>query len=91
MTLMAGASFLTAGCYSLQPAPGVAPVVGTNVAMDINDAGRVALGGSMGPSILRVSGRLLSQDGSDYVMSVSGVDLLQGGYQAWAESGMTVK
>lgn len=89
MTLIAGAGFLTAGCYALQPAPGVAPVVGTNVAMDINDAGRVALGGSMGPSILRVSGRLLSQDGPDYVMSVSGVDLLQGGYQAW--SGETVR
>jgi hypothetical protein len=89
MTLVAGAGFLSAGCYALQPAAGATPVPGTNVALDINDAGRVALGGSMGPSINRVNGKLMSKDGEDYVLAVSGVDLLLGGYQSWA--GETVR
>ena len=38
---------LAAGCYSLQPVRGAAPVVGTTVAFDVNDAGRVALGGQI--------------------------------------------
>jgi len=89
MTILAGAGLLSAGCYSLQPSTAATPAPGTNVALAINDAGRVALGGAMGPSILRVNGRLMSLDGDEYVLAVSGVDLLQGGFQAW--NGETVR
>ena len=71
------------GCYTLQPARGVAPVVGTVVAFDINDAGRVALGGSMGPEIAQIEGRLLDRDTSEYVVAVSSLKLLRGGEQVW--------
>lgn len=83
MTLVAGMSFLSAGCYALQPAAGAVLVPGAKVALDITDAGRVALGGSMGPEISRVNGRLMSRDGDEYVVSVSGVDFLRGGFQGW--------
>jgi len=74
---------LSAGCYTLEPAGGVTPEVGTGVAFDINDAGRVALGGSMGPEIDQIEGRLLSKDGTDYLVGVTTVHLLKGGTQVW--------
>lgn len=86
---LAGVSMLSVGCYTLQPAAAAAPVPGTRLAFAINDAGRVALGGSMGPELRRVNGSLNSKEGDDYFVNVSGVDLLQGGFQAWA--GETVR
>lgn len=83
MTIVAGMGFLSAGCYALQPAAGAVPVPGTNVALDITDAGRVALGMSMGPGISRVTGRLMSRSGTEYLISVSGVELQRGGFETW--------
>lgn len=89
MTTVAGIGLLTSSCYTLQPAATVTPAAGTRLAFAINDVGRVALGGSMGPELLRVEGNLQSKDGDDYFVNVSGVELLQGGYQTWA--GETVR
>jgi len=77
------------GCYTLQPTGGAAPAVGTEVAFDVNDAGRFALGGALGPEIAQIQGRLLEQADSEYVLSVSGIRHLRGGEQAW--SGETVR
>jgi hypothetical protein len=75
---------LLMGCYTLQPIGGVTPPLGSQVAFDITDAGRVALGGTMGPEIDLVEGRLLEATNGDYVVSVSGVKLIGGGHQPWA-------
>jgi hypothetical protein len=72
-----------AGCYTLRPARGPLPPLGTRVAFDVNDAGRVALGGSMGPEISQVEGRLVSVENGEYVIAVSTVRLLRGGEQVW--------
>ena len=82
---------LLAGCYALQPAAGVAPVVGTNVGFDINDAGRVALGGSMGPEIGQVSGRLVAADSEEYTLAVSDIQLLRGDTQVWRGEEVRIK
>jgi len=89
MMTVSGIGLLTSSCYSLQPMAGSVPVAGTRLAFAINDVGRVALGGSMGPELLRVEGNLQSKDGDDYFVNVSGVELLQGGFQTWA--GETVR
>ncbi|MEO5567180.1 MAG: hypothetical protein ABIR92_01725 [Gemmatimonadaceae bacterium] len=89
LMILASVSCLGAGCYKLQPAAGIVPESGTKVAFDINDAGRAALGGSMGPELLQVSGTLIDKQGTDYVVAVSGVKLLRGGHQAW--NGETVR
>lgn len=73
----------SAGCYTLEPAGGVTPEVGTGAAFDINDAGRVALGGAMGPEIDQIEGKVLSKDGPDYTVGVTAVHLLRGGTQIW--------
>lgn len=83
--------FPLAGCYTLQPATGVAPEVGTHVAFDVNDAGRVALGGTMGPEIGQIEGRLLNGGNADYLVAVSVVRLLRGGEQIWRGEQVRIK
>jgi hypothetical protein len=86
---VAGFGALSTGCYTLQPMAVASPEPGTRLSFAINDVGRVALGGSMGPELLRVNGSLNSKEGDDYFVNVSGVDLLHGGFQSWA--GETVR
>jgi hypothetical protein len=61
------------------------------VALDVNDAGRVALGGSMGPEIDRVEGRLIERTNGDYLLGVTSVSLLRGGVQTWKGEQVVVK
>ena len=77
------------GCYTLQPTRGATPQVGEKVAFDVNDNGRAALGGSMGPEIGQIEGRLVQKDTAQYLIAVSAVRMLRGGEQTW--SGETVR
>jgi hypothetical protein len=72
-----------AGCYTFQPVIGAVPETGQKVAFDINDAGRVAIGGSMGSEIAQVEGRLMEKNNGSYLLAVSNVRLLRGGEQVW--------
>jgi hypothetical protein len=83
--------FLVVGCYTMQPISGVTPPVGQVIALDINDAGRTALGGSMGPEIIQVEGRLISRDSSEYLVGVTAVRLLRGGEQVWRGENVRIK
>jgi hypothetical protein len=80
-----------AGCYALQPASTAVPRLGTRVAFDVNDAGRLALGGSMGPEIDQVEGNLLETESDAYLLSVTAVRLLRGGEQRWAGEAVRIK
>jgi hypothetical protein len=84
---MVGAS----ACYTLEPIRGSSPVLGTRIALDVNDAGRVALGGSMGPEIDRVEGRLIERTNGEYLLGVTSVVLLRGGVQTWKGEQVVVK
>lgn len=81
---------LVAGCYTLKPVAGPVPDVGNRVAFDVNDVGRVALGGAMGPEIARIEGLLVQKD-TGYVLAVSGVQLLRGGTQVWSGEQVSLK
>lgn len=82
---------LVTGCYSLHPVMGGAPEVGTKVAFDVSDAGRVELGGSMGPEIGQIEGVLLGKQNGAYQVAVSGVRFLRGGEQTWTGERVTIK
>ena len=82
---------LLGGCYTLQPSRGSAPEVGARMALDVNDAGRVALGGSMGPEISQIEGQLLGKDDREYLVAVSGIKLLRGGEQPWSGEKVRIK
>lgn len=84
---LAGAALLgilLAACYSLRPVVGADPKVGSRVAFDVNDAGRAALGGTMGPEIAQVEGQLLEKENGSYLLAVSTVRLLRGTEQVWS-------
>jgi len=79
-TALAG---MLTGCYTLQPVSGTSLQVGTKVAFDLNDAGRVNMGVVVGPEIGRIDGLLIGRENGEYVLSVSGVRFLRGGEQVW--------
>ncbi len=81
---------LLAGCYEYIPA-GTTPPVGSPIAVDVTDVGRVALGGSMGPEIDRVEGRLVEQGSDGYRVRVSSVTLIHGESQPWSGEAITLK
>lgn len=75
----------------MQPLRGVDPQVGMKVAFDVNDAGRVALGGTMGPELAQIEGRLIEKDGQGYLLSMSATRLLRGGEQIWSGEQVRVR
>jgi hypothetical protein len=84
-------SFVT-GCYSLVPVANVGVPAGATIALDINDAGRLALGGTMGPEIGQVEGRLIEQTSSEYLLAVTGVRYLRdAGEQVWTGERIRIK
>jgi len=82
---------MLAGCYSLQPVSSSTLQVGTKVAFDVNDAGRVGLGGTIGPEVGRIDGLLVGRENGDYFVAVSGVQLLRGGQQVWSGERVGIK
>jgi hypothetical protein len=80
-----------AGCYVLQPATGAGPEPGTLMALEVNDLGRLALGGQMGPEIVQIEGRLVSRANDEYRVSVKSVKLIQGGTQIWNGEQVSIK
>lgn len=79
------------GCYVMQPVAGQPLPLGSNVSVAINDAGRAALGGTIGPEIDAIEGRLIQKDSAEYVLSVTLVRLLRGGEQVWSGERIRVK
>src|SRR4051812_38255590 len=82
---------LLVGCYELQPTGGSVPQPGTIIGLDINDAGRVALGGAMGTEIGQIEGRLIEKTATEYVVGVTVVHLLRGGEQVWRGENVRVR
>ena len=82
---------LLSGCYTLQPAGGIAPEIGDELAFDINDIGRVGLGPAMGPEIAQVQGRLISRENAEYLVGVTSTRNLRGGEQVWAGEQVHIK
>ena len=80
-----------AGCYTLQPAEGITPEIGDDLAFDITDVGRVALGGTMGPEIAQVEGRLVSRENAEFLVAVSSIHTLRGDDQVWKGEKVRIK
>ena len=94
MIRLVGALFamlVSSACYTLHPVLGVELQNGARVGLEINDAGRVALAGAMGPEISVVEGRLRSKESNDYVVAVSSVQLLRGGEQVWKGEPISIR
>ena len=68
----------------MQPLRGPEPVPGTVLGFDINDEGRTSLGGTMGPDLAGVEGRLIEKDSTGFLVAVRKVKLRNGGEQVWS-------
>jgi len=61
------------------------------IALDVNDAGRLALGGSMGPEIGQIEGRLVQRETDGYLVGVKSIHFLRGGDQTWTGEQVRLK
>jgi len=88
---LVGGCLLLTGCYSMVPVVSDAPPLGSRVALQMTDAGRVALGEAVGPEVAELEGRLVDRDSAQLVLSMSMVRLLRGGVQVWSGERVTVR
>lgn len=77
------------GCYVYTPVVTARPV-GTTLALDLNDRGRLVLGDLVGPSATRVEGVLRAEDDTVYVVNVSSVTYLHGQVAQWTGEALAV-
>lgn len=87
--LLAGATSL-GGCYTYVPVASV-PAPGASLVVDLNDRGRLALGDSIGPSALTVTGVVQSASDSQYVLRVSSVSYLNGRSNQWSGEPLSLR
>jgi len=64
-------------CYQYTPIRST-PAVGSRVALEINDDGRVALRDQLGPGIVRLEGRVSAVEGDAMVLQASSVTQIRG-------------
>jgi hypothetical protein len=64
------------GCYQYVPITASAPGAGTEVSVGVNDQGRVALAGQVGPGARRLVGRLTQTTDSAFVISLTSVEYI---------------
>ena len=88
---LSAAGVLVSGCFTMQPVHNVTPAPGTGVAINVNDAGRVALAPSMGRELDQIRGNLVRQDSDTYYIAVTSVDFLHGGTQTWTGEVVPIK
>ncbi|HVX41118.1 MAG TPA: hypothetical protein VHB25_16240 [Gemmatimonadaceae bacterium] len=82
--LVLGAVMLVnVGCYTYQPLIDTRPQPGQDVSLELSDQGRAALGGRLGPGVLRVEGTLQGIQNDRYTLSVSRVTTIEGGTANW--------
>ena len=87
---MAFGAAMSSGCYVYRPIQGM-PASGTQVVLDLNDRGRVALSDSVGPSADRIEGEVQSAADSMYVVRVASVRYTNGLTQRWTNEPLGVR
>jgi hypothetical protein len=79
------------GCYTYVPSQASYLQPGKEVALDINDLGRVNLSTQIGAEVARVSGILQQQTGTDYTVKVSELTYLNGRTAMWSGEAVTIR
>ena len=78
------------GCYTYTPLS-TSPQPGAEIALDLNDRGRLGLADSLGPEVGRVEGRLIDRSDSALVVRVSDVIGLRGRRARWSGEPVTLR
>ena len=88
--LVAAGLVASGGCYVNRPLA-TAPDAGTNVLLELNDRGRIALADSVGEAASQIEGALVSRRDSVFVVRVRSVEYLDGRRQRWTGEPLTVR
>ena len=80
---------VASGCYVYTPAQ-MQPSQGTDVVLELNDRGRVALGDSIGPTGKEVEGTVVGGGDSAFLLSVARVGYLNGQSNKWNGEHLTI-
>jgi len=79
------------GCYSYVPSQASYLSPGRDVALQINDLGRLNLAPQIGAEVAQVAGILQQQTGTDYTMKVSELTYLNGKTAQWSGEAVTIR
>src|SRR5262249_41749918 len=71
-------------CYEYKPIMTEPPPVGETVALEVTDQGRVSLAERFGPGLAEIQGRVVSNQGNEYVVNVYRVSQVNGESAAWS-------
>jgi hypothetical protein len=77
LAVLVGAVQLCTACYQYVPVRS-SPTVGSQVGLQINDEGRVALRDQLGPGVVRLEGRLMAIESGDMVVQATSVTQIRG-------------
>jgi len=89
LSVVALATALT-GCHTYLPPQDQVPVTGREIAVELNDRGRLLVVPQLGEAVLRVHGTLVASTDSTVTMSVSRTVQLQGSSALWTGESVTI-
>ena len=78
------------GCHTYLPPQDQVPVAGREIAVELNDRGRLLVVPQLGEAVLRVHGTLVASADSTVTMSVSRTVQLQGSSALWTGESVTI-
>ncbi|MFM8779951.1 MAG: hypothetical protein ACKOFO_00435, partial [Gemmatimonadota bacterium] len=78
------------GCHTYLPPQDQVPVLGREIAIELNDRGRLLVVPQLGEAVLRVQGTLVASTDSTVTMSVSRTVQLQGSSALWTGESVTI-
>lgn len=81
---------LVAGCYVYRPVTESAPIARDRVRLTLTDSGAVSLASQLGPATEEVQGRVVTDSGGAYVVSVRGTRRRGGAETDWKGEQVTV-
>lgn len=85
---LAGVLPVLGACYVYAPLETSVPPVGETVALEITDRGRVGLAERLGPGVTRIEGRVVGNEGDDYIVNVARIEQLNGQSSQWSGEAM---
>lgn len=79
------------GCYTYTAYPHDRPQPASVIAVQLNDRGRVAMEGNVGPEVRSIEGQVVSADDSTMILSVQRVRGLDGVSSRWAGEHVSIR
>src|SRR5437870_567407 len=84
MAMVAALAPTLHACFEYRPLTTTTPPLGQSVALEITDQGRVTLSERFGAGLAEIQGRVVGNEGNEYVVNVYRVSQINGASAAWS-------